>query len=380
MALKGRACAGIAHSERFVPLVDPVSGTNKWLRRLSGKNISLAIGDAFATEGQDEIACYVYDNFDYAAGDKAGGFNTGIGPWVYGRLGKAGNKWVAAMFSTAGAVLNEGTTQFSPRAVYLINVRFDGTNIIYYVDGVAQITRADTGRPANNALDFRRVEDIGTATNLEPAGLEMYYNTCVYASGAAGDFAGRFPEVTDAHPNAQGFHNDFLGSPDATNKYLNWDDLAAFGVHDSATSLNWRTNVGIGRQSSVFTDPTFSNAVCIAVETAIVRSSVSGKDPISVSLICRQNSVDAERVVAGVSSTSFAMRNAGWSVAPDGTVWTSTKIYAAEWGVVRAAVGPASNLDATAIAVEVGAIGATEVRPGAPALAATGDRRRLLAA
>lgn len=394
MALLGGGCFGAAQRVRppavgfeAMVLVDALSGANRWGKRLSGELRGIE-GDFNATQGQDEHAVYIYDDFAIADGDKMGGLGIGTidaagNDYHFGRLGKPGNKWVAAIYRSNNdgtlTVLGEGTTQFSPNAVYLMNVRFDGTNIVYYIDGVAQITLAHTNRPGVGGLGFSMVYHygfFGQRLSDEPAGLVMYYNTGVAATGLAGDFAGRFPEVRDAHPNAAGFYNDFTGVPETVNKHLNWDDLVGFADHDGDISYNFAGDALL-RQTSGFADTTMTNALCVTRLAAFLRVNVAGKVALGIGLLCRQNAVDLDKDVTGIVATGYVLREAVWGKAPDASVWTQAKFNAAEWGVRRNA-GVALNLQATAIGLEVGAMGATEFRPGAPAIAAD-DPRRLLA-
>lgn len=370
MALRGRAVCGAAHPNLF-STVPAVGGGNAWVIRNFGAKFAVSSAATLTSAGMDVYVGYLYVDADLAPGDKVGFWRVAIGStFGVGLVGAQNNTWLPAIYDATGTALAQGTTPLNTRTVYRVEFRCDGTNHQIRVNGALHVSRADSALPAITGLDFWRVENE-SLQNLEPAQGRVLYNTVVASTGLAAEFpTSPMPEARALHPNGQGTHNDFVGNPDTTNKYLNWDDWAT-GLADDDASRNEGTHhtTGVKRQTSHVQDVTFTNQVCVAQPSVWARLTAANKS-LEIGMLAVEAGVTAELGVAALSSTAYGRRFATFWQAPNGQPWTQERLNGAEFGVRRNATtdDQAVVIYASALGVEAGALGATEFAPGPPDL------------
>ena len=190
--------------------------------------------------------------------------------------------------------------------------------------------------------------------------VKQYNGVGAYGSDTQSDAPGLRQEAFLHYPDGQvASYDDYTGVGDTTNKYLNWDDWAAGGVNDGATTRNVGIQAIVKQASTLtghsYVEPTLLGVRCI--DLALTPN--AGKNIPNSALVRTSAGGDVEKALPspGVDMIPFHAWFLGNANAPGGT-WNQSTLDDLQAGSHRTAAGDASQLRVTALACEGFAINA----------------------
>jgi hypothetical protein len=254
--------------------------------------------------------------------------------------------------------------------VYRWWMKFDGTNITVYLNGASDMTVAKTAMPLASASNNQMALGVGVTLG---AGILLQRDVFRVTSDA-NDFnmATDVPETKGLPPDGAGNYTDWTGTE------ADWDDYDGAETPDDDTTYIEKLNVaGTFRESVLLLDPSLVNATLVGiVARGWNRQDDATKNTIMRHFI-REGSTDSANTDAvSHTGTTYISSQSVWNVRAGGGAWTEAGLIATELGVQRVNDSTA-GIRVSAALVEYLSFGATLDYTIA---AATGDRRRLLAA
>lgn len=253
-----------------------------------------------------------------------------VGIHWYGQA--SGNPKIAYLDNTL-SVIGQSTNTFFPNRWYRVIVRFDGTNVRLWVDGVAEFTIAGTEKPVAGLIQWQAGGSSASNTR--------YISDCiVYTSSTVGDIneASAWPEVRSHYPNANGFHDDYgrlnACSTQGDGDYTYWDDWLNGGLGNGDGDYNCGMTLKAWEQSSGITSATYVNPLKRVMWVGRLRVLDAGKFVPHTALI-RYSGTDKEVDLGSFgTATYFTLRNA-YDLAPGEIAWTQAILNASEAGHTR---------------------------------------------
>jgi hypothetical protein len=230
-----------------------------------------------------------------------------------------------------------------------------GKTLDFFVDGVLAISTTH----GQGVAIFPEMQ-----CGLASVGTERFWSAWMSFMSDTDDLdESMYPEMRLLNPDGQGTYNDYLGVPEAVDKWKNWDDFAAEGDVDDGAGQNEGQNFGNQRQTSHLSTRTMVNGIRGVGWLGWLRANSVTKFVVHGAML--RTSVDSVLSFGSVTlPETFAHRTARWHTKPGGGAWGQADVDALQAGHRRDADG--LIIFVSSLGVVVVGLGATDVAPPAP--------------